>query len=65
VQGSICSLFELVSFTIAAVAHQPERFHFLMLGSLGSVATGWALYVTYVLKPQRRYQLIEESTGDI
>lgn len=63
VQGSIQSLFEVTTFTVASIVHQPERFHFLMLGSLGAVTTATITYLAYALKPERRYQLIADSLG--
>jgi hypothetical protein len=61
VQGSLSSLYEMVTFSAAAVMHQPERFHFFLLGSLASVVIAWGMYMGYALRPQRRYQLIQET----
>jgi 1,4-dihydroxy-2-naphthoate octaprenyltransferase len=48
VQASIQSFFEILSFVAGLIAHQPQDFWVLMLGSCGSVAAAAGLYIAFV-----------------
>ena len=56
VQGSVQSLFEVLSFLAGCALHKPEQFGVLMASSLVAVAAAVALYFSAgVLRRAREY----------
>jgi iron-regulated transporter 1 len=53
VQGSLCSAFELLSFSAGIFISDPTRFYYLMLASLAMVATAFALYAVFALQQRK------------
>jgi hypothetical protein len=67
VQGSLCSAFELLSFLAGIFVSDPTRFYYLMLASLGMVATACALYLVFVFQQHRgthQAVAVSESEAD-
>lgn len=54
VQGSMQSLFEIISFVAGSILSAPPEFHWLMLGSLCAISGAGLLYLAYALRGARR-----------
>jgi hypothetical protein len=49
-QSSLQACFETLSFLAGLYFHDPEQFHWLMIGSLGLVTLAFTLYSSFSLK---------------
>jgi len=61
VQQSLCSLLEVAMFGLVTVLHRPEQFHWLLLASVVVVTIAAVVYLAYALRPDQRYQLIQQA----